>query len=151
MFLEALCTLRLLDVEDDRAVDGIGALILRSARRGEKDPPGSARRPVRASAFSFWRRSLFATRSSSVNPLDFFPVAVVLLGDFCVPFFAGFIMLPFPIDFGSPNRARTWDLRINGPSILNVISLHHQLIKCLRCPRTFAIAVECSATQGHAK
>ena len=29
---------------------------------------------------------------------------------------------------GSPTRARTWDLRINSPSILYVISLHHQLL-----------------------
>jgi serine/threonine protein kinase len=55
----------------------------------------SARLPRRASAFSSWSRSLIATRSSSVNPLDFFPVAVVLLGDFCVPFFAGFIVFSF--------------------------------------------------------
>jgi hypothetical protein len=34
----------------------------------------------------------------------------------------------------------------NSPSISYVISLHHQLR-----PRTFAIAVECSATQGDAK
>src|SRR5579864_6024811 len=54
----------------------------------------SPRRPLRASAFSSWRRSLIATRSSSVNPLDFLPVAVLLLGDFCVPFFAGFIVFP---------------------------------------------------------
>jgi hypothetical protein len=26
-----------------------------------------------------------------VNPLDFLPLAVVLLADFCVPFFAGFL------------------------------------------------------------
>ena len=29
---------------------------------------------------------------------------------------------------GSPTRARTWDLRINSPSISYVISLHHQLL-----------------------
>src|ERR1700680_2567141 len=29
---------------------------------------------------------------------------------------------------GSPTRARTWDLRINSPSRLYVISLHHQLL-----------------------
>ena len=39
------------------------------------------------SAFSSWRRSFIAARSSSVNPLDFLPIAVVLLADFCVPFF----------------------------------------------------------------
>src|SRR5206468_1762144 len=41
----------------------------------------------RASAFSSWARSLIAARSSSVNPLDFFLIAVVLLADFCVSFF----------------------------------------------------------------
>ena len=41
------------------------------------------------------RRSLIATRSSSVNPVGFFPVAVLILGDFCVLFFAAFIVLSF--------------------------------------------------------
>src|SRR4030095_12322566 len=50
-----------------------------------------ARGPRRASAFSSWARSFIAARSSAVNPLDFLPVAVVLLLDFCVPFFAGFL------------------------------------------------------------
>ena len=31
-------------------------------------------------------------------------------------------------DFGSPTRARTWDLRINSPSLSCVILLHHQLL-----------------------
>ena len=43
---------------------------------------------VRASAFSSCARSFIAARSSSVNPLDFLLVAVVLLADFCVSFFA---------------------------------------------------------------
>ena len=47
---------------------------------------------------------------------------------------------------GSPTRARTWDLRINSPSRRNV-----SFINCLRRPRTFAIAVERSATQGYTK
>src|SRR6059058_986635 len=64
----------------------------------------SARRRRRASAFSSWRRSLIATRSSSVYPLGLFPVAVVLLGDFRVPFFAGFIVLPFQPGVSRPNR-----------------------------------------------
>src|SRR5882672_11129184 len=50
----------------------------------------SARRPRCVSAFSSWRRSLIATRSSSVNLLGLLPVAVVLLGDFRALFFAGF-------------------------------------------------------------
>src|SRR5438552_1088114 len=41
---------------------------------------------ARASAFSSWARFLIAAFSSSVNPLDFLPVAVVLLADFCVAF-----------------------------------------------------------------
>src|SRR5207245_1129163 len=51
----------------------------------------SARGPRRATAFSSWMRSFIAPRSSSVNPLDVLPIAVVLLADFCVPFFAGFL------------------------------------------------------------
>src|SRR3989304_4331378 len=39
-----------------------------------------------ASAFSSWARSFIAARSSSVNPLAFLLVAVVLLADFCVAF-----------------------------------------------------------------
>ena len=37
--------------------------------------------------FSSWMRSFIASRSSSVNPLNFLPVAVVLLADFRVFFF----------------------------------------------------------------
>src|SRR6266511_1729857 len=47
--------------------------------------------PAREPAFSSWARSLIAARSSSVNPLDFLLTAVALLGDFFVPFFAGFL------------------------------------------------------------
>ena len=32
------------------------------------------------------------------------------------------------LNFGSPTRALTWDLRINSPSGASVISLHHQLL-----------------------
>src|SRR5918992_815947 len=46
---------------------------------------------ARASAFNSRARSFIAARSSSVNPLDVLPVAVVLLGDFCAVFFAGFL------------------------------------------------------------
>src|SRR5437016_2518932 len=45
------------------------------------------RGPRRASAFSSWARSFIAARSSSVNPLDFLLIAVVLLADFRVSFF----------------------------------------------------------------
>ena len=50
----------------------------------------------RCASFNSWTRSLIAARSSSVNPMRSFSVAVVLLADFCVPFFAGFIVLSFP-------------------------------------------------------
>ena len=36
---------------------------------------------------------------------------------------------------GSPTRARTWDLRINSPSLLKVISLHYQLPTASAHPR----------------
>jgi hypothetical protein len=36
-------------------------------------------------------RSFIAPRSSSVNPSNFFSVAVVLLADFCSSFIAGFL------------------------------------------------------------
>src|SRR5437879_6236210 len=51
----------------------------------------SARGPRRAAAFSSWTRSFIATRSSSVNPLNVLPVAVLLLADFCVAFVPGFL------------------------------------------------------------
>src|SRR3989475_7611457 len=41
----------------------------------------SAREPRRAAAFSSWARSFIAARSSSVNPLNVLPIAVVLLAD----------------------------------------------------------------------
>src|SRR5687768_16731520 len=41
----------------------------------------------RASAFSSWARSFIAARSSSVNPLDILPLAVLLAA-----FFAGFVV-----------------------------------------------------------
>src|SRR6202047_4258305 len=62
-----------------------------SASAAPSPPTLSSRPPRRASVFSSWRRSLIAIRSSSVNPLGFFPVAEVLLGNFWVPFSAGFI------------------------------------------------------------
>src|SRR6266702_827911 len=46
--------------------------------------------PRRAAAFSSRARSFIAARSSSVNPLDVLPIAVVLLADFCVTFVAVF-------------------------------------------------------------
>src|SRR5438477_5793975 len=46
---------------------------------------------ARASAFSSWARAFIAARSSSVNPSNVLPIAVVLLADFGVSFFAGFL------------------------------------------------------------
>src|SRR4030067_2708112 len=48
--------------------------------------PSALSSPRRASAFSSWARSLIAARSSSVNPLYFLLIAVVLLAAFCVAF-----------------------------------------------------------------
>src|SRR5437867_9381369 len=46
----------------------------------------SARGPRLADVFSSWTRSFIAARSSSVNPVNFLLLAVVLLADFCVSF-----------------------------------------------------------------
>src|SRR2546426_5714324 len=54
-------------------------------------PSLSASGPGRAAVFSSWMRSFIAPRSSSVNPLNFLLVSVVLMADFCVPFCAGFM------------------------------------------------------------
>src|SRR5438105_5616779 len=43
--------------------------------------------PFALSAFNSWTRSFIAARSSSVNPLNFLPIAVLLLADFCVSLF----------------------------------------------------------------
>src|SRR5574341_1323404 len=53
--------------------------------------PAALSAPRRVAAFSSWARSFIALRSSSVNPSNFLSIAVVLLADFCVPFFAGFL------------------------------------------------------------
>src|SRR5439155_1531469 len=45
--------------------------------------------PSALSAFSSWMRSFIASRSSSVNPLNFLPIAVLLLAAFCVSQVAG--------------------------------------------------------------
>src|SRR5438132_6314071 len=47
--------------------------------------------PRRAAAFISSARSFIAARSSGVNPSDVLLVVVVLLADFCGPFFAGFL------------------------------------------------------------
>src|SRR5712691_4639878 len=47
--------------------------------------------PSALSALSSWMRSFIAPCSSSVNPLNFLLIAVVLLADCCVPFSAGFM------------------------------------------------------------
>jgi hypothetical protein len=48
----------------------------------------SAREARRASALTSWARSFIADRSSSVNPADFSSLAVVLVADIFVAFFA---------------------------------------------------------------
>src|SRR5256884_8716134 len=53
--------------------------------------PSALSLSARASAFSSWARAFIAARSSSVNPLDFLLIPVVLLAAFCVDFFAGFL------------------------------------------------------------
>src|SRR5439155_20472863 len=68
----------------------------------------SARGPRRASAFSSWKRSFIAARSSSVNPLDALPV--VLVADCCVPFFAGFLSA-IARHLRAPNESQPLDLR----------------------------------------
>src|SRR2546425_11055895 len=57
----------------------------------------SARGPRPADAFRSWTYSFIAARSSSVNPLNFSLIAVVLLADFCVSF-VGLIETPFNRD-----------------------------------------------------
>src|SRR6266702_5757688 len=68
-----------------------------------------ARGPRRAAAFSSWARSLIAARSSPVNPLDAVPV-VLLLADFCVAFFAGFLSA-IAKHLRAPNESQPLDLR----------------------------------------
>src|SRR5437867_5646768 len=53
----------------------------------------SARGPRPADPFRSWRYSFIAARSSSVNPLTFLLVGVVLWADFCLSFF-GLIGIP---------------------------------------------------------
>src|SRR2546426_2629622 len=71
-----------------RSGSGISAIFASTSLSPSALP---ARGPRRAVAFSSWARSFIAARSSSVNPLDFLLVAVVLLADCCVLFFAVFL------------------------------------------------------------
>ena len=73
---------------DDR-MEPLGHGAIRFRHLGDLREHGAfpVRLPRAPSAFSSLRRSFIAARSSSVNPLDFLPVAVVLLADFCVSFF----------------------------------------------------------------
>src|SRR5215218_3128656 len=71
-----------------RSDSGISAIFASTSLSPSALP---ARGPRRASAFSSWARSFIAARSSSVNPLDFLSIAVVLLADFCMAFFAGLL------------------------------------------------------------
>src|SRR5437879_4350218 len=65
--------------------------MVRSGSRISAIFASTAPSPSALSALSSWMRSFIAPCSSSVNPLNFLPVAVVLLADFCVPFCAGFM------------------------------------------------------------
>src|SRR5712692_5054616 len=65
--------------------------IVRSGSRIPAIFASTAPSPSALSALSSWMRSFIAPCSSSVNPLNFLLVAVVLLADFCVPFCAGFM------------------------------------------------------------
>src|SRR2546422_10516280 len=69
-----------------RSGAGIAAIFASTALSSSALP---ARGPRRAAAFSSSPRSLTPPRSASVNPLNALPV--VLLADFFVPFFAGFL------------------------------------------------------------
>src|SRR6266508_6920740 len=68
-----------------RSGSGISAIFASTSLSPSALP---ARGPRRAATFSSWARSFIAARSSSVNPLDFLSIAVVLLADFWVPFIA---------------------------------------------------------------
>src|SRR5712692_11502164 len=67
--------------------------MVRSGSRISAIFASTALSPSALSAFSSWKRSFIAPRSSSVNPLDFLLIGVVLLAGFCVPFGAGFMEL----------------------------------------------------------
>jgi hypothetical protein len=64
-----------------RSVFGISAIFASTS----PSPSAFPFFPRRASAFSSWERSFIAARSSSVNPLDFLLVAVVLLSAMVTP------------------------------------------------------------------
>src|SRR5437879_2748822 len=65
--------------------------MVRSGSRISAIFASTAPSPSALSTLSSWMRSLIAPCSSSVNPLNFFLVAAVVLAVFCLPFCAGFI------------------------------------------------------------
>src|SRR5205823_10327304 len=69
-----------------RSCSGISAIFASTSLSPSALPARGLRREA---AFSSWARSLIATRSSSVNPLDAVPA--VLLADCCVAFLEGFL------------------------------------------------------------
>src|SRR5919202_4676656 len=70
-----------------RSRSGAGiAAIFASTAPSSLSPPARDR----VAALSSWARSRIAARSSSVNPLEALPLAVVLAADFRVAFLAGF-------------------------------------------------------------
>src|SRR5438445_5009911 len=88
----------------------ISAIFASTALSPSALPP---RGPGRAAVFSSWARSFIAARSSSVNPLNVLPIAVVLLADFCVAFFAGFLSAIVSSDllrvYGAPHASESFD------------------------------------------
>ena len=73
-----------------RSGSGIAAIFASTAL----SPSALSARGPRRAAFSSWARSFIAARSSSVNPVVVLPIALVLLADFCVPFFAVIFVPP---------------------------------------------------------
>src|SRR3989475_1568512 len=64
--------------------------MVRSGSRISAIFASTAPSPSALSVLSSWMRFFIAPCSSSVNPLNFLLIVVVLLADFCVPFCAGF-------------------------------------------------------------
>jgi hypothetical protein len=80
-----------------RSGTGIAAIFASTALSSLAFP---ARGPERAAALISWARSRIAARSSSVNPVGFLPIALVLLANFGVCFFAGFFSAIVSADLG---------------------------------------------------
>src|SRR5438105_2230538 len=105
-----------------RSRSGISAIFASTSLSPSALPARGLRREA---AFSSWARSLIAARSSSVNPVD--ALAVVLLADCCVAFFAGFLSAiakllratneSQPLDFNPPGRITVEPSRAPAPPL----------------------------------